>query len=113
MKMLSVKSQVSPILVSGVGTIIGQSGVGFFIQPFGEFEKVTNVMLSDDTGGAISGYIIFTKATIVSGNAVKVDGQKNAAQSGLVVVGAINSGYVAIVSGDLSSNTVTILAFCE
>ena len=109
MKMLSVKSQASPILLSGAGYVIGQSGVGYFIQAFGEFEKVTHVLLDSDTGGAISGYQVSMKATIVSGNAVKVSTQKGAWWSGLTVM----SSYIATVSGDLISNTLTVLAFGE
>lgn len=102
MKLISIKSVASPILWSGLGS---QSGVGYFIQPFGEFEKVTDIMASWD-GGAISGYFTFMKPTIVSGNAVLVATQKQALYSGLICL----SGYLATVSGDLINNTVTILA---
>jgi hypothetical protein len=109
MKLISIKSVASPVLLSGAGA---QSGAGIFIQTFGEFEKVTNAMVTDDIGlneVAISGYIATAKATIVSGNAVVIAFQKNE-----VGISGLNiSGYAAMVSGDLISNTVTILAYGE
>jgi len=105
MKLISIKSQASPILLSGAGEVIGQSGVGFFIQPFGEFEKVTDIVAGWD-GGAISGYLTFMKPTIVSGNAVLVATQKLAFYSGLCFA----SAYLVTLSGDLIGNTFTIIA---
>lgn len=100
MKLINIKSVASPLLVSGIGA---QSGAGFFIQTFGEFEKVTHAMVTDDIGlsssTVLSSGIATTKATIVSGNAVLV---------------AYRAPFPAVlVSGDLISNTLTILAVGE
>lgn len=114
MKIINVKSTASPVILSGAGGVaIGgtnQSGVGFFFQTFGEFEKVTSIIEYDDTAGMISGYLVALKASIVSGNAVLIQGQKSSQASGGPVA---VSGYAALVSGDLISNTVTILAYGE
>lgn len=97
MKLISMKSVASPLLVSGIGS---HSGAGFIIQTFGEFEKVTHAMVTDDIGLAsntvVTSGIGSTKATIVSGNAVLV----------LYRAPIPNT----MVSGDLISNTLTILA---
>jgi hypothetical protein len=85
---------------------------GYFTQTFGEFEKVNSVIAESDTGGFISGYLVAIKPVIVSGNTVAVLGMKAAiGASGNQVTGG--SGYIAMVSGDLISNTVTIFAYGE
>lgn len=102
MKQLSMKTQASPAVVSG----------GYYFQSFGEFEKVTAAMIqgnyevSASPGGvnapAISGMAIQAQTAIVSGNQVQVLFQKlPAGQSGAAIVCG---------SGDLISNSVTVLA---
>lgn len=109
MKLINIKSVASPVLLSGAFNFIGRSGVGCFYQSFGEFEKVTDVMANWDTGGTISGYLVFMKPMIVSGNVVRIDAQKTIGNSGFVADTGF-SGFIAMVSGDLISNTVTIIA---
>lgn len=106
-KLITMKSVASPILLSGAGYVANMSGTSFFIQGFGEFEKVKNVMATIDSY-TISGFEVRIKPSVVSGNAVRVDVQKTQALSGFASLGS--SGYCAAVSGDLISNTVTILA---
>lgn len=114
MKMLSIKTQTSPAVVSG----------GYYFQSFGEFEKVTAAIVQGDFGAgitvgpgsslnapALSGYIVQAQPQIVSGNQVMVQFTKLPGGSGAYV---LTSGVTAVVaSGDLISNTITTLAAGE
>ncbi len=98
--MLHRKSQVGPALLSG----------GLFYQQFGEFAKVNGVVLSTDLDAqlnssitVLSGQRVTAHATIVSGNTVRVNVEKQAAfLSGDV--------WVVAVSGNIIANTFNIIA---
>ncbi len=103
MKMISVKSQTPTSLLSG----------GFFYQGFGEFEKVTNVVLSHDVDArlnpgigltTVSGYTAVAYPVIVSGNVVRVNIEKTLLSGGGTIVAASN---------DCISNTFTMIAYGE
>jgi len=100
MKLLSMKAQSNPVLLSG----------GFFYQGFGEFEKVTASMVTADfsqVNNTLSGYTNLTLyPVIVSGNQVRIYVEKSTI---LLSGGAISVGG----SGDRISNTFTTLAYGE
>ena len=113
-KQIGIKSQTSPTLTSG----------GLFYQSFGEFEKVTQAMMTNDLtvpqGGAqVSGYSLFATPAIVSGNVVRVQVNKYAnAVSGATIllsgfVSLVAGSGVVAVSGDVVGNTFTVLAAGE
>ncbi len=117
-KLINVKTIASPGSISGSTT--GVSG-GIIYQTFGEFEKVNMVMAEWDANApvllssvytmGISGYAAYMKPSIISGNTVQLALTKsNVFISGVLSTG---SGFIAMVSADLVSTNITILAYGE
>ncbi len=111
MKMLSVKSQT--VALSGLGVVLISGG--FYFQGFGEFEKVTNVIVDGNFSAqmisgfsTVSGFSVNAFGTIVSNNAVRVQVEKV----------AMSGGATSIVAGSgetfgSSGVTINVLAFGE
>lgn len=99
-KMISLKHQAGPTLVSG----------GIFYQGFGELQKVTDFQLTHDLDATmnsglavLSGYTRHAYGTVVSGNQVRVNVEKTLLSGGVTVADA----------ADVASNMFYVLGYGE